>query len=281
MSLKLKIFNFFIQIFAKLIGTVRRGRLLAFVCEALQPIYTAKYDDKKLYYLIPNRLTHWRADTLFTKEPETIDWINGFGDNDIFYDVGANVGLYSIYAGVQKPKVDIHSFEPLHSNYRILNENILLNNLQENISAYCFALSDEHIIDKIYVPHTNTGGAFVNFGDNVSFDKKKFIPKFKQAMISFSLDQLIENYNIPVPNHVKIDVDGLEEKIIKGSLKLLKNSNLKSILIELNDAIEHDKWIKDTLIENGFVVHLKKQTDGLQGTRCSDVYNYIFTRKST
>src|SRR6516225_6500482 len=45
-------------------------------------------------------LALWRARTLLAKEPETIEWIDSFRAGDVFWDVGANVGLYSLYAAV-------------------------------------------------------------------------------------------------------------------------------------------------------------------------------------
>ena len=57
-------------------------------------------DGRKYFYHVPTQFTLWRAQTLFSKEPETIKWINGFNAQDIFLDVGANVGMYTIYAAV-------------------------------------------------------------------------------------------------------------------------------------------------------------------------------------
>ena len=70
--------------------------------------------------------------------------------------------------------------------------------------------------------------------------------------MSFSLDKIINEWGLPVPNHVKIDVDGVEHKIIKGAKSLLKNKKLKSILIEINpNRPEHQK-LPEILINNGF-----------------------------
>ena len=57
-------------------------------------------DGRKYFYYVPTEFTLWRVQTLFSKEPETIKWINNFNTEDIFIDIGANVGIYTIYAAV-------------------------------------------------------------------------------------------------------------------------------------------------------------------------------------
>ena len=56
----------------------------------------------KLKFLTPNRVNKHRVNTFFTKEPETLEWINTFDENSVFFDIGANVGLYSCYAAKKK-----------------------------------------------------------------------------------------------------------------------------------------------------------------------------------
>jgi len=43
----------------------------------------------------------WRSQTLFTKEPEMIEWIDSIDSGSTFWDIGANIGLYSIYGAVK------------------------------------------------------------------------------------------------------------------------------------------------------------------------------------
>ena len=68
---------------------------------------------KEIKFFIPNTVTEWRVDTLLSKEPETIKWIDEFdGEKKIFWDIGANVGIYSIYAVVKHQNIEVVSFEP-------------------------------------------------------------------------------------------------------------------------------------------------------------------------
>ena len=61
--------------------------------------------DKMITFFIPNQLVNWRVDT-FLKEPETLQWIDGFKTEEkiIFWDIGSNIGLYSIYATLKHKK---------------------------------------------------------------------------------------------------------------------------------------------------------------------------------
>ena len=67
------------------------------------------------------------------KEPETLEWIDNFDSNGktIFWDIGANIGLYSIYAATKFDSLDIFAFEPSTSNLRVLSRNISLNNFEK------------------------------------------------------------------------------------------------------------------------------------------------------
>ena len=96
-------------------------------------------------FFIPNAMTKWRVDTLFTKEPETLEWINNFNKKNriIFWDIGANIGLYSIYNSLRNINSQTISFEPSTSNLRVLSRNISINNLQERIKIFPISLTNK------------------------------------------------------------------------------------------------------------------------------------------
>ena len=70
-----------------------------------------------------NNVTKYRNDTFFTKEPETLEWIDKFTKNSVFWDVGANVGLYSIYAAKTRD-CNVTAIEPSVFNLELLAKNI-------------------------------------------------------------------------------------------------------------------------------------------------------------
>ena len=86
---------------------------------------------KEINFFVPNHLIDFRINTYFTKEPETLAWIDSFNSSEkiIFWDIGANIGLYSIYNAIKNKNSQTISFEPSSSNLRVLSRNISINKL--------------------------------------------------------------------------------------------------------------------------------------------------------
>ena len=228
-----------------------------------------------LSFFCPNELTRWRSNTFHEKEPETLEWIDTFSDGDILWDIGANVGLYSLYAA--QKGVNVIAFEPSNSNYFILNKNIEINNLDNKIQALAIAFSDKSKIDSFYMEDTSFGTATHSFGEQVNCEGKLINESFKQAMCGYSIDDFIKTFQTQVPTHIKIDVDGIEEKIIKGSIETLNKEKLKSIMVEIDNESDAKKIIP--LIEsNGLKYIGKKHAPMFDNTKYSQIYNYFFKR---
>ena len=217
------------------------------------PIITLneKERGKTFKFYIPNSKTLWRAETLYTKEPITINWIKKFKKNKIFYDIGANVGMYTVFASVFS-NVKVFSFEPESNNFQILNQNIFLNKLSKIVTAYPFGISDTLEITNLFLSSWEKGGSHNTVGVKLNHNLKDFQPYFEQGTLSITLDDLINKFKLPIPNYLKIDVDGIEYKIIKASKDLLKSNKLESILIEINPERKEDKEIIKLLTKNGF-----------------------------
>ena len=107
-----------------------------------------------------NWITHFRWYTFKTKEPETIYFIdNLIKEGDVFFDIGANVGIFSIYAGKKYKDNQIISFEPEVSNLAILKENIVENNLTKQVMCYGLAISDKVGLSKLHLQDFTPGAA--------------------------------------------------------------------------------------------------------------------------
>ncbi|MEK7844476.1 MAG: FkbM family methyltransferase, partial [Pseudomonadota bacterium] len=106
-----------------------------------------------------------RAKTYSIKEPDTLDWIDSFEPDSCYFDLGANIGQYSLYpAKKYGEKIRVFSFEPQSNNYYALNKNIFFNQLKENITAYCVAVSGHSEFSKLYIPKFIPGGNRSQFG---------------------------------------------------------------------------------------------------------------------
>ena len=213
--------------------------------------FKEKGSDEELVYNIKNQTTLMRAQTLFNKEPITISWIKKFAKERVFFDIGANVGMYSIYAA-KTSKVKVYSFEPESNNFNALIENVISNNLMSMINAYPIAISDTSGFTSLYLSQFETGSSHHMVDKKQDHNLKLVEYKNKQGIFKSSLDELIEKWQFPEPNYIKIDVDGIENIIIKNSKSVLKSAKLESILIEINRNRKEDTEIISILESIGF-----------------------------
>lgn len=223
-------------------------------------------------------LALWRARTLLTKEPETLEWIDRFDDGDVYWDIGANVGVYALYAAISR-KLRVLAFEPSAANYYLLNRNIELNGLGGQMVAYCMALSDQGSIDTLNMQNTELGGALSSFGTTVDESGRQFVPKFRQGSIGFSVDGFVEQFDPPFPNHIKIDVDGIEDRIIAGAPKTLRDARLRSLSIELDDERSDYSGAVIRAIERaGLKLVAKRQSEMIAHGGYKNIFNYQFRK---
>ena len=223
--------------------------------------------------------TLFRARTLITKEPETISWLRGFEKGSIFYDVGANVGVYTLFASLISG-AKTYSFEPSSSNFVTLVKNINMNGIQKVAIPYCIGLDNKTAFTRLYMPNLDLGSSGHSVGKAVDPLLKPAEFPFSQGIFSATLDDLIEKWDFPVPNYIKIDVDNIEHKIIEGAFNLLQNRTLKSVLIEMNTQKEKGVEILKTFEQFGFCFEEEttKARMKKEGWNSGEA-NYIFFRE--
>lgn len=238
---------------------------------------TARVKGKPLFnFFRTNARTESRYRGLYLKEPETIDWLNEIKPGEVLWDIGANVGIYSIYAGVIR-KALVWAFEPLFSNYYVLNKNIEVNHLSTTVKAFCLAFSDHNGISVLNSQATEDGIAQTSFDDNIMDSGEHFVPRFKQGMIGYTIDEFVERYNPRFPKHIKLDVDGLEDKIVIGAEKTLLDQRLQRISIEMHTSrVEMVEFVKGKLAVAGFELVRCDRTSPLYPN--SLVRNFQFAR---
>src|SRR4051812_3556355 len=190
--------------------------------ERLNPRCELEHDDVHVVYSTPNAITRARVETLFTKEPSTIAWIAGFKAGEVLVDVGANVGMYSVWAALAR-NVRVYAFEPEAQNYALLNRNIQLNGLADRVVAYCAALSDSSGASQLYLSDLRAGTSCHSYGEKLDFSHRPMQPAFSQGCLSLTLDDLVTQGVLPAPHHVKIDVDGFEPKVLAGARAAIEN----------------------------------------------------------
>ncbi|MEQ8394424.1 FkbM family methyltransferase [Thalassobaculum sp.] len=219
----------------------------------------------------PSQFCVWRAFTYFDKEPETINWIAGIPENGVLFDVGANIGLYTLWAGLTR-NANVFAFEPESSNYATLNSNLRANELTDRCRAFCTGVSDKCGFDTLRVGRVAIGASGHQVGT-------RHTGGTAQGIVTTTLDHLVYEAGLPCPSHVKIDVDGIEPAIVRGAARLLSDERLKSVLIELSIMEPDHRAVVDQLVDYGFTKDeaLEKavyaKTTGVKHTG-----NIIFTR---
>jgi len=200
-----------------------------------------------------SRLEVFRAKTLFIKEEGTCAFIQDeLRPDDVFYDIGANIGIYSILAGcLHRGSVRVYSFEPHAVNFLRLCRNIAVNGLGDTVHPLSLALSDKSGLSNFEY----LGWDAATSGHQLATEGESSIRAiFTECKYSCCLDELIEAGHLPPPNIVKLDVDGIEEKIIRGMERLLQSDQRPRLIQTEVDKGEGQK-ITDLMASYGYIKH--------------------------
>ena len=282
-TIKLKKFaNLFFKIFYK----VRIGRVIMdFISKvAMQRSISITHKDETLLLTVPNALNRWRVETYSTKEPEMLIWIDGLTRGSVLWDIGANVGLYSIYAAKAR-NCTVCAFEPSIFNLELLARNTFLNDLSGQITVVPLPLTGEKGINKLHLT-TDWGGALSTFGseaighDGKPIGEKGIFKKvFEYQTLGVSMDDAVDMLNIPTPDYIKMDVDGIEHIILGGGQKVLKN--VKSVIIEINDDFEEQGVVAHRILkESGLILSEKVHSEVVEKIdEFRLTFNQIWIRK--
>jgi len=199
---------------------------------------------------ITNNTERYRESWFWGKEPETIAWIEGMTPGNRLWDIGANIGVYSLYAS--HLGMGVWAFEPSNLNYRALLLNKLDNDFR-NLRVLNRAISNRDGIS-VFNEYFEAGmsGNQIGVGGRCCLESRG--------------DTLVEN-GYPIPQYIKIDVDGGELSVLQGCEKTLLE--VRSLCVEVNN------WsIVGWLQERGFHEDVRytvlKRVGGL---------NIIFRRK--
>jgi FkbM family methyltransferase len=149
---------------------------------------------------------------------------------DIFIDVGANVGSYTILACAVRGARG-YCFEPVPSTYERLMDNIRINNLSGRVVALNLGLADRE------------GELVFTVDENCMNHVVNVLP----------LDKILQD---EAPSIMKIDVEGFEKLVLEGGIVTLANKSLHSVIMELNGSGSRygfeEEEILSTMINHGF-----------------------------
>jgi FkbM family methyltransferase len=181
----------------------------------------------KLWFRTGHGRLFWRAKETPSLSPLTNKWISLFSNSDVFYDIGANIGLFTLMAA-KFVNAKVIAVEIDLMNARILYENIYMNNCQGNVTILPLGLDSTTHQETLFLKSMSYGDALHNLREVSPHIRKPEEIKFNVAV--FSLDDLILALRLPAPTKLKIDVDGAELEILRGALRSLKS--VSAIIVE-------------------------------------------------
>jgi FkbM family methyltransferase len=240
---------------AKVQGEIAR----ALAADALQ-IETPK---GPLRFAVFGETSGFRAKGLLTKQKATIAWIDGFRPNSVFWDVGANIGSYTLYAAL-RPDLRVIAFEPAAVNYFILAANCELNAFGERVDCLQVGVGAGKGIERLEISQFEPARSFSFLG------KGRHPAASRQAVLVLSTDQLIEEYGVPCPNYIKVDVPAFTGAIIEGAAGTLQRRELLELHVEASEESAGGRHVVELLADAGFRIaarHVHGSTTDLTFTR--------------
>ena len=210
-------------------GKRRLGNLVSYVVSDLSSeqacIEKIKMKNQSWMYLdARSRTEQWSYWTGYYDDEIITRLSSCLEENSIAFDIGANVGFYSVPIGatLQKLGGKLYAFEPVRSNFNRLSANISANNLEQSVFAYRLALGDEE--GEIAMSMENnmnaaTGNAVMVKG-KVSTD---YYGTYSSAQIT-RLDTFAEKHKIKSCRLIKIDVEGAEAMFLRGGQSFLSKA---------------------------------------------------------
>lgn len=156
-------------------------------------------------------------------------------DEDLFVDVGANVGSYTILACAAVGARGI-AFEPVPSTFNRLVENIRLNHLDERVICINKGVGAQQ-------------GAIAFTGDGDTTNHALASDEYCENKVTVEITSLNVVLNGESPSLIKIDVEGYETPVLQGAQEVLKNKSLHAVIMELNGSGNRYGFDESKLVE--------------------------------
>jgi FkbM family methyltransferase len=237
----------------------------------------------RLLQYAPTEILRMTAELIGALEPETLDWLDEMEEGSCLFDVGASNGMYAHYAAARR-SVRTVAFEPEAQNFATLEMNAFLNKhmFRHQPIGLCLALSDTEGLGKIFCARYGAGFHMkildrpfrVNEGE-------PFVPDHVQSVMQLPLDTAIGRYGLPIPQYLKIDVDGAEERVLAGAKQTLGIGSTRSVMIELSDHGEAMTRATNLLEAAGYRLRHRFPVRHAKGGHYEGLFNCVFERGST
>lgn len=221
----------------------RAASTRALVSEALLQRVTVETEAGALLVECPSARALHDPQGFGQDEPETVDWIMALPADAVLWDIGANIGLYSLLAA--RRGLQVLAFEPSASSFAAMVRNIEINGFDDRISAYCLAFAEVSGLFTLNMASTAAGHSMHSIEAREG--------GFRQAVPGFSVDDFIAHLGATPPSAIKLDVDGIEPAILRGARATLR-AHVREVLVEIDgaNAAAGGNGIPEILAECGF-----------------------------
>ena len=168
-------------------------------------------------------------------EPHTVAWIERMRAGEVFYDIGASVGPFSLIAG--KRGVRVYAFEPTASSFAFLLDNIQLNDLLGAICPLQAALHDRTGFFP-FSYRSFAAGETLHGGLDGEEKGRGAHSRATHPLYAWRLDDLRREATLPFPDHLKIDIDGHELSALQGGQETLAHCKTAQVEVRANTESE-------------------------------------------
>lgn len=173
-------------------------------------------------------------------------------DEDIVFDVGANIGMYACLAEQAGENITVYAFEPHPANITSLRNNINLN--KSDIEVLDFALSNSNGKSEFFAKSTSERGEGIGSISDESHSKEMFTESI--TIETNRGDDLISKNVVPNPDILKIDVEGAEIEVLAGFEETLANRGCRAILVEVHNPPNSVRDVKEVLEKYDYKVNI-------------------------
>lgn len=271
----IKLINYFLKLFIKILRINGRGLVSNNFIQLLDPKKSVLFSNNAIAknFNLTFRTGHgrllWRVNDFYQEEPMMVAWLQGMTHDDIFLDIGSNVGMYTVPAAIVCKLTYAVELDPI--NLSILKHNLLLNSIQEKVVVIPLALGNEFSIEDIYYRDFSVGDALQSVGRKSPFNTVMGKSAHISKQIVLPLDELFKMYKLVQPTKIKIDVDGNELSVVKGAINVIK---------EAQEVYFEDSGLKDCIEVMEIFKRLGFEIEGEEIAKNSKVGRNVLLKKN-
>jgi FkbM family methyltransferase len=208
------------------------------------------YGHGELYLYVTSKVERTSRAFSCRKEPATVSWLEALAPGEVLYDIGANVGAYSLIAASRVgPAGRVVAFEPSYASFAHLCDNIVLNGMSDIVLPVPVPLGEKTMISTLNYHRLVPGHARHAVGEDAA-DARGDVPVYRQPVLLTRLDDLVAQFALPVPRFIKIDVDGAEAGVLRGARQTLAQPGLRELMIEVD--VQNTDAVLEVMTGAGF-----------------------------